>query len=159
MDNFSDKPKPKVKVRCTASYHNLEERGAGNRDRTAPSKQSGIHPAFPFGLKGAGRSLSMCLIMLARSLATLPSLLAWAWLITAHSPTPPPPAQTRTFSLLFSADDVQGAILSHLDFTRNPGFFRHMLSHTDGREIFFQCEPSDGFCLAHCIAQLIWRYI
>lgn len=41
-------------------------------------------------------------------------------------------AHPRTFSLASSANDARCAILSHLNFTRNLGFIRHMSLHTDG---------------------------
>lgn len=43
-------------------------------------------------------------------------------------------AHPRTFSLASSANDARCAILSHLDFTWNLGFTRHMSLHTDGKK-------------------------
>lgn len=46
-------------------------------------------------------------------------------------------AHPRTFPLASSANDARCAILSHLDFTRNLGFIRHMSLHTDEKKKYF----------------------
>lgn len=46
-------------------------------------------------------------------------------------------AHPRTFPLASSANDARCAILSHLDFTRNLGFIRHMSLHTDEKKDTF----------------------